>query len=606
MRKKCIFKWLSVVIFIPVLSISVYSQTEFKITPEDAAPYTQFGWTVSIDGSAAIIGAYTDDEMGLNSGAAYIFRRDSTGWIEEQKLTASDAGVMDNFGWSVSISGDVAIVGAHMNDDAGLNSGSIYIFRFNGTTWEEEAKLTASDAAAEDLFGFSVAIDGNLAIVGAQRNDDMDTDSGTAYVFRYDGSVWNEESILMPNNSLAHAYFGTSVDIKGNTVIVGAIHDEHSNVRTGSAYIYGYTGSYWDYQGKLTAGDGAAGDLFGISVSLDNNYAAVGASMKSDEGSNSGAVYVFEYDGANWNEYQKILPDDLSENHRFGGSVAVENGTMIVGAIGDAALGLYSGAAYIFVNAGSGFDQDLKLLPGDGVEGTRYGIAVDIYNDRVIVSAFLDASIGSGSGSAYIYELDPAEPAESPLLTIEDVITSVEDLELPGGIENSLTSKLTNALKSLEKNNTKAAANQLSAFIYQVEVLMGKKISEEEGQALIDAISFIIEQINAGLGKQGIITEPEEAILPGNFILEQNYPNPFNPETLIRFQLTQPGYVVLKVFNIVGQEVRILVARDLNTGIHTLRWDGRNGNGIAVTSGMYIYKLTAGKFSQMKKMNLVR
>ena len=148
------------------------AQTEFKLTASDAAAHDRFGQSVSIDGDYAIVGANGNDDAGTGSGSAYIFVRSGTNWTQQAKLTASDAAEGDHFGTSVSISGDYAIVGAHANDDGGSYSGSAYIFVRSGTNWTEQAKLTASDANGADEFGISVSIDGDYAIVGAYRDDD--------------------------------------------------------------------------------------------------------------------------------------------------------------------------------------------------------------------------------------------------------------------------------------------------------------------------------------------------------------------------------------------------------------------------------------------------
>ncbi len=143
----------------------------------------RFGYSVSISGDYAIVGAYLDNDNGSFSGSAYIFHRDGTSWSQQAKLTASDGVTNDVFGFSVSVNGDYAIVGAFIDDDNGSNSGSAYIFKRDGTNWHEQFKLTASDAAASDHFGTSVSISGDYAIVGANWDDDNGTNSGSAYIF---------------------------------------------------------------------------------------------------------------------------------------------------------------------------------------------------------------------------------------------------------------------------------------------------------------------------------------------------------------------------------------------------------------------------------------
>ena len=153
-----------------------------KLTAADAARHDQFGYSVSISGDTALVGAYFDDDGYSYSSSAYVFRWDGMSWAQEAKLTAADTAASDRFGYSVSISGDTALVGAYDDDDGGYGSGSAYVFRWDGTTWAQEAKLTAADAAAGDQFGYSVSISGDTALVSARGDDDAGSASGSAYV----------------------------------------------------------------------------------------------------------------------------------------------------------------------------------------------------------------------------------------------------------------------------------------------------------------------------------------------------------------------------------------------------------------------------------------
>ncbi len=179
----------AIVVSILLLALSLGSPatsqapTEFKLTASDAALKDQFGFSVALSGDTALVGARRDDDAGSNSGSAYVFVRSGTTWTEQAKLTASDAAVDDRFGLGVALSGDTALVGAYRDDDAGSDSGSVYVFVRSGTTWTEQAKLTASDAAADDRFGTSVALSGDTALVGAYLDDDAGSSSGSAYVY---------------------------------------------------------------------------------------------------------------------------------------------------------------------------------------------------------------------------------------------------------------------------------------------------------------------------------------------------------------------------------------------------------------------------------------
>ena len=202
----------------PSLALAAASApTEVKLTASDAAAGDGFGISVSISGDLAIVGAPLDDDVSFASGSAYIFRRGGGIWSQEAKLTASDAAAGDAFGFSVSINGDLAIVGALQDDDAGTFSGSAYIFRRNGTSWSEEAKLTASDAASVDLFGIFVSISGDLAIVGAQGDDDAGSGSGSAYVYELVAPGLMVEIDIKPGSD------PNSINTRSNGVIPVAI-----------------------------------------------------------------------------------------------------------------------------------------------------------------------------------------------------------------------------------------------------------------------------------------------------------------------------------------------------------------------------------------------
>ena len=170
-----------------VLNIVHAVPDEIKLTVNDAAAEDHFGRSVSVSGDYAIVGAPHDDDGGYSSGSAYIFKRNGFTFTEQAKLTAGDGAEYDYFGYSVAISGDYAIVGAYGDDDGGESSGSAYIFKREGDTWTEQAKLTAGDASSEDYFGYSVAISGDYAIVGAYGDDDGGESSGSAYIFKREG-----------------------------------------------------------------------------------------------------------------------------------------------------------------------------------------------------------------------------------------------------------------------------------------------------------------------------------------------------------------------------------------------------------------------------------
>jgi len=267
-----------------------------KIVASDAAADDYFGASVAISGDYAIVGANGNDDGGNNSGSAYIFRRTGTNtWDAGTKILASDPALGDLFGYRVGISGDYAIVGAAFNDDPG-DSGSAYIFRRTGTnTWDAGTKIVASDAALGDQFGRSVSISGDYAIVGAPYDDDAGGSSGSAYIFRRTGTnTWDAGTKILSSDLAQGDFFGYSVAISGNTAIVGAYADDDGGSASGSAYIFRRTDiNTWDAGRKIVATDAAAGDNFGDAVAISGNTAIVGARYNDDGGSASGSAYIF-------------------------------------------------------------------------------------------------------------------------------------------------------------------------------------------------------------------------------------------------------------------------------------------------------------------------
>ena len=265
----------------------VYTQNrEFKITSSGGAAGGRFGFSSSISGDYAVVGAYLDDVNGSRIGSAYVFKRTGTSWQQEARLLPSDGAAFDWFGYSVSISGDYVVVGARLDDDVnGENAGSAYVFKRTGTSWQQEAKLLPSDGAAFDEFGRSVSISGDYVVVGASGDDDVNgTDAGSAYLFKRTGISWQQEAKLLPSDVAADDQFGVSVSISGDYTVVGAFRDDDNGINAGSAYLFKRSGMSWTQEAKLIPSDGAGGGRFGISVSISGDYAVVGAWLDKSNG----------------------------------------------------------------------------------------------------------------------------------------------------------------------------------------------------------------------------------------------------------------------------------------------------------------------------------
>ncbi|MBI2924978.1 MAG: HYR domain-containing protein, partial [Verrucomicrobia bacterium] len=390
--------------------------SETKLTAEDAASGDQFGVSVAISGDTAVIGSSGDDGI----GSAYVFVRSGNGWIQQQKLTSNDATPGDFFGRSVAIAGDRIVVGAFGEDDAsGYSSvflGAAYVFVRNGSTWSEQQKLTASDrgqGASQEAFGRSVAIDHDTVAVGANgaRGTGGAFEAGAAYVFVRNGTTWTEQQKLTASDPAEDDEFGFSVAISGDTVLVGAFDDDETGVNSGSCYVFVRNGATWTQQQKLTGSDTTIGNSFGRSVAINGNRAAIGAENHNVAGFSSGAVYVFDRIGTTWSQGQKLSPSNAKPNAHFGFSLDLDSDTLVIGAdrhsyfVNDSVIE-NAGTAYVFDRSGSTWSQQQQLTASDAAPFDQFGVSVAIGGDTVVVGAFGDSDAGGFSGSAYVVDLD--------------------------------------------------------------------------------------------------------------------------------------------------------------------------------------------------------
>jgi hypothetical protein len=371
-----------------------------KLIADDGDNGDWLGRRVSMSGKYAIAGALHDND---DRGSAYIFERSATDWIQQARLTASSPAVGDQFGSDVSISGDNAIVGADRNDYNGPWSGAVYVFQRTNAGWIQQDMLVPSDGRGGDRFGCAVSISGNYAIIGSYWDDDNGTSSGSAYIFRQDATGWIQEAKLTASDGAKDDWFGNAVSISGNYAIVGAVLDNDNGTNCGSAYVFRRNGSNWIQQAKLIAGDEDAGDEFGGSVCLKGNYAIIGAICDDDMGEDAGSAYIFERSGDDWIQLAKLVSHDGAGGDHFGNSVSIDGNYAVVAANLDADNGAESGSAYIFKREGQSWEQQAKLTATDGDQRDFFGQGVSIDGSYVIVGAPYDDDNSNDSGSVYIF-----------------------------------------------------------------------------------------------------------------------------------------------------------------------------------------------------------
>ncbi len=386
-----------------------------KIVASDRYSLDSFGNSVSISGDYAIVGASREDHDTIGgafiegAGAAYIFKNNDGIWTEVQKIVSSDRSVDDEFGFSVAISGDFVIVGAYYEDhDATggaflVDAGAAYIFKNNDGTWAEVQKIVASDRGVGDVFGHSVAISGDYAIVGAFREDHnalgggFRERAGSAYIFKYNDGAWAEVQKLVASDREESDYFGWSVAISGEYAIVSASGEDHDTLGegflngAGAAYIFKIIDGTWFEVQKIVASDRGDGDFFGVSVSISEDYALVTASQEDNDTTggaylnNSGAAYLFKNNAGTWSEVHKIVASDRGNLDHFGNSGAISGDYAIIGAIydgHDTTGGTFvnlAGSAYIFKKscATSGTDVQTACNSFTWIDGNTYIVSND-------------------------------------------------------------------------------------------------------------------------------------------------------------------------------------------------------------------------------------
>lgn len=375
-----------------------------KLTASDGAVDDHFGYSVSAAGDAALVGAYGGE-------AAYVFQRNSGGtnaWGEVAKLTATDGTAGDHFGWSVAMNGGTALIGAYKDDDSGFESGSAYVFERNANgpnAWGQVRKLTASDGSSGDWFGCAVAASGNNALIGAYHDDPSGIFSGSAYVMpvSIETRSYQETSKLLAFDAAVSNSFGVRVSIDGDVALVGAYGND-------SAYIFERNAgesNAWGFVVKLMAADGESNTYFGAAVSVDGDIALVGAGYGNEY---HGAAYVFERNAGgtnNWGQVAKLTASDSIMIHSFGCSVSVAGNVALIGAIGNE---FNRGSAYVFekrlslsVRDGGSNEwvQVAKLIADDGVASDEFGYEVALDGDVALIGAPGD---DDHQGSAYVFE----------------------------------------------------------------------------------------------------------------------------------------------------------------------------------------------------------
>ncbi len=391
-----------------------------KVFSLDADTTDFYGGSVDLDGDVMVVGSPWDTQSGMmGAGSVYVYRFDGANWVEEAHLVPSEGQMWGQFGQSVAISNGILVVGwPWKGTPDGLHKGMVVVYRFDGkSSWVEDSILFASGSlGAVELFGISVDIQDDVIIVGASsEHTPTGLYAGAAYVYRHDGTQWNEEQHLFLPDAEDLDHFGGSVAISGRVIVVGAYEDNTANgFNTGSAFVYRYNGQEWVQEAQLLAsngqtGGGGLGAKFGSSSAISGDTIVVGAYFDEViDGIHPGSAYIYRYDGSVWFEESHLLASDGQHGDRFGFSVAMDGNTAMIGAVSDVPeAGIQTGSAYVYHFDGSQWIEGEKLLAAAAQAYDDFGRSVALSGQVMVAGAPMSSSPGQArTGSVYVF--DPA------------------------------------------------------------------------------------------------------------------------------------------------------------------------------------------------------
>lgn len=379
---------------------------ETKLLAADGEAGDSFGYSVSIAGTNAVVGAFLNDTNGTDRGSAYLFESSGGLWSQHEQLLPDLADPVRLFGFSVSMSGDTALVGAEYDNGDGTTSGAGYVFVKSGNDWTQQARLLAGAGEFTDWFNISVAVSGDTALIGTWRDEENGFLSGAALIFVRSGGVWTQQARLVPSDGETMDAFGFKVALSGDIALIGALGDDDMGFWAGAAYVFVRSGETWTQESKLLAPDGAEYDNFGESVAISGDTALVGSLHDDDNGDRSGSAWVFRRSGETWLDEAKLLASDGDPGDGFG-VVSISGNTALIGAsFDDTPGGDDAGSAYVFVRSDGVWSEDAKLVAADGEPLDKFGDAVAVSGDNLLVGADLDDDNGADSGSAYVFGPD--------------------------------------------------------------------------------------------------------------------------------------------------------------------------------------------------------
>ncbi|WP_342768054.1 hypothetical protein [Thalassotalea euphylliae] len=398
---------------LPTKTSNLTNQT--IILAKDGKAGDSFGYSAAIDGTTILVGAFKADiDNTTDAGAAYVFVEGGkgqyqNGWHQQAKLVAEPAFAEDTLGGKVALNGDIAMLGVMRRDDKGKDAGAVVSFERTLSNWRQTQIITAPDAKPGDAFGQSIALTDKYLVIGAPRNDALGKDSGAAYIFLREHNTWRYQAKIKANDGVAGDLFGISVAIDGNTMLVGAdLHDAKAE-NAGAVYVYRFDDNQWQQEAKLMASDGGKTDIFGVRVAISGDTALISARRDDIDslGVDAGSAYIFVREGKTWTEQVKLTSPDGYADDRFGRGVALSGDTAIISAMNHDANGTDTGAAYVYKKGQNGWGYANKIMAKHSMAGDRFGWNLDLSDGVAVITTPYHAANGNESGAVFIQELKP-------------------------------------------------------------------------------------------------------------------------------------------------------------------------------------------------------
>jgi len=401
----------SALLVAPLSVAGVVALDDGSLAPGDAGGEDWFGYSVAVQQDTAVVGAWGHQGEKERSGAAYVFSRTTTGWGAPLELTQADPAYDHRFGNSVALAAGDILVGAHHDESEVWASGSVYIFRHDGSAWKQVQKLLPDQKVDDGRFGITLAASESTVVVGSR--------AGEAYVIVQEGGTWKLQAVLKANDGAgADERFGLRVAIDADVAVIGAPDATVKESLDGAAYVFARTGSAWTLAHKLSAPAAAAYDSFGNAVAVSGDTILIGSPFDDEAGSDAGAVYVIRKNGSTWDVQDKIMPTGLKAGNKFGDALSIFGDIAVVGAPGDDQVATSAGAAYILQKiAGTWTVRDKIVRSASGAEdGFATAVATD--GKTLIIGSPGDDHAATDAGMAYSYRLlyengDPCTEASS-------------------------------------------------------------------------------------------------------------------------------------------------------------------------------------------------